>query len=270
MKLSSFIIGIGLTFLLSVFLLVVIPFAQLSALEMHVDPLEETLHPYPMYGLALAGEKVYQEQGCVYCHTQVIVPESFGSDIAKEWGPRKTVARDYIHRNGALIGSRRFGQDLSFAGWDGWEERGLTERGLYLMLFDPSIDRENPEATPENAILRKPSYRFLFDIREKEGIQPSPEALPIPSTSRYAPPEGYEVVPKREARELVAYILSLESNYSLPEAPLPEGEAEEGEGEETAATGEASAETGAAPAAEGDGEGDATSDSDAAAGATDA
>jgi len=36
-----------------------------------------------------------------------------------------------------------------------------------------------------------------------------------------SPPEGYEVVPTYEAEALVAYLLSLNRNYPLPEAPEP-------------------------------------------------
>ncbi len=35
------------------------------------------------------------------------------------------------------------------------------------------------------------------------------------------PPEGYEVVPSADAEALVAYLLSLNRNYPLPEAPEP-------------------------------------------------
>jgi phosphoserine aminotransferase len=34
-------------------------------------------------------------------------------------------------------------------------------------------------------------------------------------------PDGYEVVPTAEAEALVAYLLSLNRNYPLPEAPEP-------------------------------------------------
>ena len=34
-------------------------------------------------------------------------------------------------------------------------------------------------------------------------------------------PEGYEIVPTYEAEALVAYLVSLNRNYPLPEAPEP-------------------------------------------------
>jgi hypothetical protein len=34
----------------------------------------------------------------------------------------------------------------------------------------------------------------------------------------HAPPPGYEVLPTQEARDLVAYLLTLKHDYPLPEA----------------------------------------------------
>jgi cytochrome c oxidase cbb3-type subunit 2 len=50
--------------------------------------------------------------------------------------------------------------------------------------------------------------------------QPSDEAI-RGLTGPHAPPAGYEVVPTDDAKALVAYLLSLNRNYPLPEAPLP-------------------------------------------------
>jgi len=60
-----------------------------------------------------------------------------------------------------------------------------------------------------------PPFRFLFEKRKIRG-QPSPDALVLPREE--APAPGYEVVPKPEAKALVAYLLSLKANAPLPEA----------------------------------------------------
>ena len=63
-----------------------------------------------------------------------------------------------------------------------------------------------------------PSYPFLFE-RRKIRQHPAPDALQqLPK--EFAPPAGYEIVPKPEARALVAYLLSLRSDTPLYEAPL--------------------------------------------------
>jgi cytochrome c oxidase cbb3-type subunit 2 len=63
-----------------------------------------------------------------------------------------------------------------------------------------------------------PSYKYLYVMRKIDG-QRSAEAIDLlpPDT----PPDGYEVVPTAEAEALVAYLISLNRNYPLPEAPEP-------------------------------------------------
>ena len=62
-----------------------------------------------------------------------------------------------------------------------------------------------------------PSFKFLFDV-QKIGATPSPAALNLPK--EFAPAAGYEVVPKPEAQQLVAYLLSLRADAPLYEAPF--------------------------------------------------
>jgi hypothetical protein len=57
----------------------------------------------------------------------------------------------------------------------------------------------------------------LFEVR-KIRREPSPDALKLPP--EFAPPAEYEVVPKPEARELAAYLLSLRANVPLYSAPI--------------------------------------------------
>jgi cytochrome c oxidase cbb3-type subunit 2 len=62
-------------------------------------------------------------------------------------------------------------------------------------------------------------YKYLYRVQKIQG-QPSPKALKL--EGKYAPAPGYEVVPTPDAEALVAYLLSLNRNYALPEAPLEE------------------------------------------------
>ncbi len=41
---------------------------QLGSLSQFKDPLDETLYPQPLSGLANQGRLVYQDLGCVSCH----------------------------------------------------------------------------------------------------------------------------------------------------------------------------------------------------------
>jgi hypothetical protein len=73
----------------------------------------------------------------------------------------------------------------------------------------------HPRTTVERSVM--PAYTYLFEKRPIAGV-PSPKALQL--EGRYAPEAGYEVVPRPAAEALVAYLLSLRSGISLPEAPV--------------------------------------------------
>ncbi len=57
---------------------------------------------------------------------------------------------------------------------------------------------------------KMPAYRYLFDKRKISG-QRSVDALNVPIE------EGYEIVPKPEAKSLVGYLLSLDKSHALKE-----------------------------------------------------
>jgi cytochrome c oxidase cbb3-type subunit II len=72
-----------------------------------------------------------------------------------------------------------------------------------------------PQSVAKNSTM--PAFRYLFEVR-KIGSAPSPNAVTLPK--EFAPAAGCEVVPKTEAKELVAYLLSLRANVPLYEAPF--------------------------------------------------
>jgi cytochrome c oxidase cbb3-type subunit 2 len=61
-----------------------------------------------------------------------------------------------------------------------------------------------------------PSFRYLYEVRKVTG-QPSADA--VKADGEWAPPAGHVIVPGPEAKALVAYLLSLDKSYSLPEVP---------------------------------------------------
>jgi cytochrome c oxidase cbb3-type subunit 2 len=63
--------------------------------------------------LAIQGRAVYISLGCVSCHTQQVRPAGQGSDIARGYGTRPSVARDYSQQAQVLLGDRRIGPDLA-------------------------------------------------------------------------------------------------------------------------------------------------------------
>ncbi|MFT4901447.1 MAG: cytochrome c oxidase cbb3-type subunit 2 [Lentimonas sp.] len=165
----------------------------------------EPLFPRVMPGLAQQGKQVYIEMGCIYCHTQQVRRAGFGGDSERGWGPRASVARDYITQERVLLGTMRTGPDLMNVGG-----RPLNADWHNLHLYNPQITSEGSNMPP---------FAFLYDVREIDG-SPAADALKFPPNSKYAPEAGYEVVPTRRAKALVEYLLSLKLDYSLPEAPI--------------------------------------------------
>jgi cytochrome c oxidase cbb3-type subunit 2 len=203
-KLPLLFAGIFITFLSAWLGLVAAPMIQFGALKPHVDEETNDVFPPPRSGLAEEGRKVYVKNGCIYCHSQQIRPEHAGSDLARGWGSRRSVPRDYINDKPHLLGSMRTGPDLTNAG-----KRLSNREWHHKHLFAP-------QAQYQYSIM--PSFSFLYEVRKIKG-EPSPEAL-VFKPSEVKIPEGHEIVPTYEAKALVEYLLSLNSDYSLPEAPV--------------------------------------------------
>jgi cytochrome c oxidase cbb3-type subunit 2 len=126
-----------------------------------------------------------------------------GPDIARGWGMRQSVAEDYLYDQPVQLGSLRAGPDLANTG-----VRAPDANWQLLHLYAP-------QSVVKGSTM--PPFRYLFEVR-KIGREPSPDALKLPP--EFAPPAGYEAVPKPEARELAAYLLSLRANVPLYDAPV--------------------------------------------------
>ncbi|HXB58437.1 MAG TPA: cbb3-type cytochrome c oxidase subunit II [Candidatus Acidoferrales bacterium] len=125
-----------------------------------------------------------------------------GADISRGWGPRHSVAEDFLWDNPAQLGSVRVGPDLANIGARynaDWE---------FMHLY-------NPGSEVKNSIM--PPFRFLFKKEKIDGTLSS-DALPL--QGELAPPAGYEVVPTDDAKNLVAYLLSLRMDVPLYDAPF--------------------------------------------------
>ncbi len=126
-----------------------------------------------------------------------------GPDIVRGWGGRRTVAQDYLYDYPIQLGSRRVGPDLANIGL-----RRPDVSWHLRHLYAPTSEVKGSTMPP---------YRFLFETR-KIGREASPDALKLPA--ELAPKPGYEIVPKAEAKALVAYLLSLHADASLFESPV--------------------------------------------------
>lgn len=202
----------GFTLFLGVFVTLALSWAgllltahnQIGALGQFKDPVDEALHPQPLSGLANQGRLVYQDLGCVTCHTQQVRREGFGSDIGRKWGVRGGYARDYVRDPAVLIGQSRLGPDLRNTG--NTELHAYADADyFYRLLYAPQ------SVAPGTNM---PAHPFLFDIRPTAGRQPAATALKL--SVKFAPGAGLEVVPTHRAQALVAYLMSLKDTYDYP------------------------------------------------------
>ena len=194
--------------------MVVSPVLQLGSQE--PATIESTGGRYPTArpGLAQQGREIYRANGCNYCHTQQVravaeikegkLVRYVGSDLGRGWGVRPSVAEDYLLDKPVMLGTQRIGQDLANIG-----ARQTNEVWHFMHLY-------NPQSVSPGSVM--PPYRYLFEKHKIHGA-PSTNALSLEYQAGLE--QGYEIVPKMEARALVAYLLSLEAGTPLLEAPLP-------------------------------------------------
>lgn len=177
---------------------------QIGSLGQFKDPVEESLNPQPLSGLADQGRLVYQDLGCVTCHTQQVRHGDTGADIKRAWGERGSYARDYVRDQTTLIGQSRLGPDLRNVG-----KRIPEADYFYKLLYAPEA---KVGGTP--IAHGMPAYRFLFEVRPTAGSQSSYKAIKLPAGA--APAAGFEVVPTPRAEALVTYLQSLKDTYDYP------------------------------------------------------
>jgi len=205
--------GIFASFAIAWYGLVMIPQSQIGNLQPQVDEENQDVYPINIAGEANRGRQVYVAEGCNYCHTQFVRDAHAGPDIEREWGTRRTVARDYIYETPVTLGYMRNGPDLSNTGApkaDESKRKYVSDPNwLYTHLYNPR------SVVPESIM---PAYRFLFEKRQIVG-QRSDDAITLLGTD--VVPEGYEVVPKPEAKALVAYLQSLDKTHPLKEVKGP-------------------------------------------------
>jgi cytochrome c oxidase cbb3-type subunit 2 len=198
------VIGVFLTFLSSWIGLVAYPYFALGRFTPFTAEDTGDINPPPLSGLAVMGQRAYASSGCVYCHSQQVRQVGYGSDLERGWGSRPTVARDYMRQNPVFLGTMRTGPDLANIG-----ARQPSSMWHHQHLYQPTV------VSPGSIM---PSFRYLYRTQKIEG-QRSANAIDLLPPD--APADGYEVVPTYEAEALVAYLLSLNRNYPLPEAPEP-------------------------------------------------
>ena len=216
-RVTSYFLALLGVFLTSWLLLVWLPYKQLGQLQPDVDDVTQDQTPTAYSGLAEQGRQVYAANGCVYCHSQQVDSASFNTDIARQWGERRTVARDYLRDRAVYLGSSRLGPDLAnFGARPDAEKAKDTADWLYVHFYAPEAVSAGTNCPP---------LPFLFDHRKITG-QPSTQAVHVPGEAQPAVPSD-EIVPGHDAKALAAYLLSLKrTTYKLAEAPEEKADAQ--------------------------------------------
>lgn len=225
MSLRNFILGLAASFGLAWLCLVIIPFVKMRnlapiQLNKDLDGAEGVF--YPKRGGRIAdGARVYGENGCYLCHTQLVRPTYAGQDMHRpdmaglqndpERGDtrRETNAYDFEGERFAQIGSTRIGPDLSnvarrFEAAAAIKGDDNVEAAFYAHLYDPRL-------RPEQAKAICPSHKYMFDEIEVKGQRPD-AAMPFGET------ETTVLVPDADARALVSYLLSMKKDQPAPAA----------------------------------------------------
>ena len=158
-------------------------------------PSDADLFPQPLSGIAQLGSKEYLSLGCVTCHTQQVRSENAGFDVARGWGKRPSVPRDYVLQEEVLLGHNRVGPDLANIG-----TREYSSDWLHRHLFSPQIAVEGSICQPSP---------FLYNISEFE-TDSSIKTVDDKNTTLH-------IIPSLRANRIVAYLQSLNQNYELPE-----------------------------------------------------
>jgi cbb3-type cytochrome oxidase cytochrome c subunit len=146
---------------------------------------------------------------------------NLGPEIERGWGARMSVADDYLYDLPVMLGAQRLGPDLANIGTRAPEKFAAPWKFASTNLTEERVAWHlahlyNPRAVSKSS--KMPAYTWLFETR-RVGRAPSPDALVLPTSALPAP--GWEVVPKDEAKALVAYLMSLRSDVALPHAPVP-------------------------------------------------
>lgn len=208
-----FVVAILVAFFASWAGIVLGSYAQLGHFLPDTDDNTGDQSPPAFSGVAEQGRAIYAANGCVQCHTQQVRPNSGPDtgDIARDWGERRSVSRDFMRDAAAYPGAQRLGPDLANIGSrKSPDSYRYTAAWHYQHLYQPQV------VSPGSIM---PPMRFLFEKRAVTG-QRSVDAIKVegPDAAKLRPDE--EVIPTQQAKDLVAYLLSLKrSGYPLPEAP---------------------------------------------------
>lgn len=249
-SLKSFVLALGACIGVPTYIMAVRPYAiererqpvAYNSVPPAADPTAPPDDPAELKGLYYPssypgdnkrGELIYIREGCAQCHTQVVRPDYAGVDQFKRFGGkeqsyevdaiatvRQTYPWDYMHEDFAMFGVRRIGPDLSNLRYRFLKSpaKGITDPDKFVIDQDKVAKLYqhvyNPRSIEDRAWSNCSAAKHLFETKEKETAQGRGDALKLPA--KFMPPEGMEIVPSDEAKDLVEYLLGLKRAAPLP------------------------------------------------------
>jgi cytochrome c oxidase cbb3-type subunit 2 len=221
MSLRTFILGLAISFGIAWLAVVVIPFNRMRTMppvefNEAVDGKTGAFYP-KRTGRIADGARVYAENGCYQCHSQLIRPTYAGNDMFRpDWAGnaadpdrgdtrRESNAWDYAGESFAQIGQARIGPDLSNVGLrlqTAEASKANPEAYLFQRLY-------NPRSIPELWQSTCPPHPFLFKTVHAKGAKPA-DAVSFDAE------KGQAKVPNDDARALASYLLSLRKDHAVP------------------------------------------------------
>ena len=236
MTLKGFTLGLIASFGIPWLLILVFPSIGMS----HLDPVRfegkdidggEGVYLPPRDGRITLGSEVYGQEGCYYCHSQLVRPTYAGADLWRDEigglaksadNPqdtrRETIPQDYDGETVAHVGLSRVGPDLSNFGRrihfhlkPGAEV--TPEEWILRHLYDPRTNkgyRQNDTQLHAKSVC--PGKKGLFET--VDAVQGRAEGLDVEGLD-----DGTNVIPTARAKALAGYLRSLKRDPL--NAPLP-------------------------------------------------
>lgn len=230
MAFKSFTLALLFSFGVPWLMLIVVPFAKMRNLEpvsfTELDDGKKGLYLPKRSGRIRDGAKVYAQNGCYVCHSQLIRYSFAGSEYGREgWAGfkeenaeglpvdtrRETTPYDYQGESFAHIGLTRNGPDLSnvakrISRYIKGGDTGVTtpEHWVYQHLYNSRTKSKN--STYWSTC---PSQRHLFVTQDKNG-QGSINAI------RGLGDDDHEVLPTDDVIALTSYLLSFTKDDAVP------------------------------------------------------
>ena len=244
MTFKAFIFGLLASFGFPWIFAIILPYYSMNSEEVTnygEDDSVQGVYQQTRSGRVSEGSKIYGQEGCTTCHTQLIRPTYAGWDVYRdEWAGlrktlnnpdtrRETLSSDYQGEQIAHIGQSRVGPDLANLGrrldYHLKGDEMSPRRWVLEHLYNPRATQNYRDGAQDIAANSScPSKRGLFKVVDVYGATGSYLSADVG--------EGKGVLPTSRAETLASYLISLKKDTlgnPLPLAlnPNPEAPASE-------------------------------------------